>query len=68
MALTWISFLFSFFLLLIFYYFVFVYKRDDGFESVSDAVGCDVIPFGCPGTPEAKQQLHQVNFVEVQQQ
>jgi len=38
--------------------------RDDGFESVADAVGCDVIPFGCPGTPTSKEQMHQINFVE----
>lgn len=33
--------------------------KEDGFDSVKEAVGCDVIPFGCPGTPAADIQIHQ---------
>ena len=38
--------------------------RNDGFDSVSEAVGCDVIPFGCSGPPVVE---HEINFVAPQE-
>lgn len=34
----------------------FLILRNDGFESVSDAVGCDVIPFQCTAEPVKSHQ------------